>query len=93
MRVASESRPPSTGQDLLEPRLSHVGSYAIRSGAPEPLVRAVVLHEVAVEASGSRREEIQLLARREFVATLSQPQVQEGLDVRREGCGRPAAWG
>ena len=56
-------------------------------------MRAVVLHEVAMEATGSRREEIQLLARREYVATLSHPQVQEGLDVRREGWAGGGACG
>ena len=91
-RIHSKYCPPPTGQGLLEPRLSHVGSYAIRCSAPEPLVRALVLHEVAAEAAANKREEIQLLAKREFVATLSQPRVQDDLNVREGGCALRLAW-
>ena len=43
------------GASLVEPRLGHIGSYAIRSGASESLIRAVLLSEVAEEAEGMGR--------------------------------------
>ena len=81
----------------VDPRLAHVVTYAIHSGATKELLRSLVLEMIIQQVSADPpRANLRILAQKEFLALFSKRNMQGDIDVSSWlilSCSFTSGWG